>query len=121
MAYFLSDHGMAEFERENYNLRQELKRLQDMYTSGYLTQAQFKDRATSITGELQKMQPSANADAREIISFLNDFPITWGKMTSREQRILLKVMVEAIYFDEQGLVRQMLVNAPFDELLGVAV
>lgn len=27
MAYYLRDHGMAEFERENYNLCQELKRL----------------------------------------------------------------------------------------------
>ncbi|GAP13258.1 site-specific recombinases, DNA invertase Pin homologs [Longilinea arvoryzae] len=120
MAYYLSDHGMAEFERENYNLRQELKRLQDMYTSGFLTQAQFKDRATAITSELQKMQPSANAEVREIIPFLNEFALTWGKMTSREQRILLKVMYEAIYFDEQGTVRPVLVNAPFDKLLGVA-
>ena len=120
MAYFLNDHGMEEFERENYNLRQELKRLQDMYTSGFLTQAQFKDRASVITGELQKMQPSANTETRNIVSFLKEFPITWGKLTSREQRILLKVMVEAIYFDEKGNVRQMLVNAPFDELLGIA-
>jgi hypothetical protein len=41
-------------------------------------------------------------------------------MTSREQRTLLKVMVEAVYFDEQGVVRQMLVNSPFDKLLGIA-
>ena len=119
MAYYLSDHGMVEFERENYNLRQELKRLQDMYTSGFLTQAQFKDRATAITGELQKMQPSANAEAREIMPFLNEFSEAWGKMTSREQRTLLKVTTEAIYFDQQGNVRQILVNAPFDKLLGI--
>ena len=119
MAYFLSDYGMVEFERESYNLRQELKRLQDMYTSGFLTQAQFRDRATAISGELQKMQPSARAGVREIIPFLKDFSMAWGKMTSREQRILLKVMVEAVYFDEQGIMRQMLVNAPFDGLLGV--
>lgn len=120
MAYFLSDHGMEEFERENYNLRQELKRLQDMYTSGFLTQAQFKDRATSITSELHKMQPSAKPEAREILPFLKDFSLIWGKMTSREQRTLLKVMVEAVYYDEQGVVRQMLVNSPFDKLLGIA-
>lgn len=119
MAYFLNDHGMVEFERENYNLRQELNRLQDMYTSGFLTQAQFKDRATTLTSELQKMQPSAKAEAREIIFFLKDFPFIWNKLTSREQRILLKVMVEAIYIDEQGIVRQMLINGPFDKLLGV--
>ncbi len=120
MAYFLSDHGMEEFERENYNLRQELKRLQDMYTSGFLTQAQFKDRALTITGELQKMQPSTKAEVREILPFLKDFSLVWEKMTSREQRTLLKVVVETVYFDEQGMVRQMLVNSPFDKLIGVA-
>lgn len=53
---------------------------------------------------------------REILPFLKDFSLAWEKMTSREQWTLLKGMVEAVYFDEQGMVRQMLVNAPFDEL-----
>jgi hypothetical protein len=119
MAYFLSDNGMADFERESYNLRQELNRLRDMYSSGFLTQAQFRDRATAITSELEVMQPSAKPKAREIVSFLRDFPSTWGKMTSREQRILLKVMFEAMYFDEKGLIRRTLVNSPFDRLLSV--
>lgn len=119
MAYFLSDNGMADFERESYNLRQELNRLKDMYSDGFMTQAQFRDRATAITRELQLMQPSAKPEARNIVSFLRDFPTTWGKMTSREQRILLKVMFEAIYFDEKGNLRQTLTNAPFDSLLNV--
>lgn len=120
MAYFLSDNGMADFERESYNLRQELNRLRDMYSSGFLTQAQFRDRATAITGELEVMQPSAKPKAREIVSFLRDFPSTWGKMTSREQRILLKVMFEAMYFDEKGVLQKMLANSPFDRLLYVS-
>jgi hypothetical protein len=119
MAYFLSDNGMADFERESYNLRQELNRLKDMYSDGFMTQAQFRDRATAITRELQLMQPSAKPEARNIVSFLRDFPTTWGKMTSREQRILLKVMFEAMYFDENGNLRQSLTNAPFDSLLKV--
>jgi DNA invertase Pin-like site-specific DNA recombinase len=119
MAYYLTDNGMADFERESYNLRQELNRLQDMYTSGFLTQAQFKDRATTITRDLQLLKPSSKPEAREIISLLHDFPGTWSKMTPREQRTLVKVMFEAIYFDEKGTLRQTLTNAPFDQLLGV--
>ncbi len=30
MAYYLTDNGMADFERESYNLRQELNRLQEL-------------------------------------------------------------------------------------------
>jgi len=37
MAYYLTDNGMADFEHKSYNLRQELNRIQDMYTSGFLT------------------------------------------------------------------------------------
>ena len=53
MAYYLSDNGMADFERESYNLRQELARFQDMYANGYVTQAQFKERAMTISRDLQ--------------------------------------------------------------------
>jgi DNA invertase Pin-like site-specific DNA recombinase len=119
MAYYLSDNGIADFERGSYNLRQELKRLQELYTDGFLTQAQFKNRALVITQDMDFLRPSAKPESREIVFLLHNFPQTWEKMNSREQRILLKVMFEAIYFDEKGNIRQTLANAPFDQLLGV--
>ena len=117
MAYYLSNNGMADFERESYNLRQELARLQDMYTNGYLTQAQFQERAMTITRDLQNLQPSARSEARAIEPLLRDFPAIWAQMSSGEQRVLLKTMFVALYFDGNAELKQVLTNSPFDQLL----
>ena len=116
-AYYLSDHGMADFERESYNLRQELTRFRDMYTSGYLTQAQFQERAMLITRELQSMQVTAKPEAQVILPLLTDFKSIWSKATSVEQRGLLKKMFVALYFDAEAVLHQALANAPFDQLV----
>lgn len=116
-AYYLSDHGMADFERESYNLRQELSRFRDMYTSGYLTQAQFQERAMLITRELQSMQVTAKPEVQVISPLLADFKSIWSKATSVEQRGLLKKMFVALYFDAEVVLHQALANAPFDQLV----
>lgn len=116
-AYYLSDHGMADFERESYNLRQELSRFRDMYTSGYLTQAQFQERAMLITRELQSMQVTAKPEAQVILPLLADFKSIWSKAASVEQRGLLKKMFVALYFDAEAVLHQALANAPFDQLV----
>lgn len=116
-AYYLSDHGMADFERESYNLRQELTRFRDMYTSGYLTQAQFQERAMVITKELQSMQVIAKPEAQVILPLLGDFWSIWSKATPVEQRGLLKKMFIALYFDGETALCQVLANAPFDRLI----
>lgn len=115
-AYYLSDHGMAEFERESYNLRQELARFRDMYTSGYITQAQFQERAMLITKELQSMKVIAKPEAQQILPLLSDFGSIWSKAKTVEQRGLLKKIFLALYFDGEATIRQALSNSPFDRL-----
>jgi hypothetical protein len=117
MAYYLSNNGMADFERESYNLRQELSRYQDMYANGYVTQAQFKERAMMITKDLQKMKPSARAEAQVIQPLLKDFSTIWSQMTPSEQRAMLKTMFVALYFDGNAELKQVLANSPFDEFM----
>lgn len=116
-AYYLSDHGMADFERESYNLRQELTRFRDMYISGYLTQAQFQERAMLITKELQAMTVTSKPDAQLILPLLADFGSIWSKAKAVEQRGLLKKIFLALYFDGEGTIRQALSNSPFDRFV----
>ena len=115
-AYYLSDHGMADFERESYNLRQELSRFRDMYSSGYLTQALFQERAMLISKELQSLTVSAKPEAQQILPLLADFGSIWAKAKAVEQRGLLKKMFLALYFDGEATIRQALSNSPFDRL-----
>ncbi len=116
-AYYLSDHGLAKFERESYNLRQELTRFRDMYTSGYLTQAQFQERALLITKELQSMKVTAKPEAQQIMSLLADFGSIWSKAKAVEQRGLLRKIFLTLYFDGEATIRQALTNSPFDRLV----
>ena len=116
-AYYLHDNGLAEFERETYNLRKELERLQRLFTSGYLNQAQFEERAMEITRRLREQQPSAQPEIEEISKLLKDFPTLWKLLELHEKKALLKVMFVALYFDQDGKVRKALVNEPFDQLI----
>ena len=116
-AYFLHDNGLAEFERETYNLRKELERLQRLFTSGYLNQAQFEERAVDITCRLKEHQPSAQPEVREIFLLLHDFSSLWKQLHLAEKKGILKVLFLALYFDQDGKIRKKLINSPFDVLV----
>jgi hypothetical protein len=116
-AYFLHDNGLAEFERETYNLRKELERLQRLFTSGYLGHAQFEERAVDITRRLKEHQPSAQIEVKEISPILGDFGSLWNLLNLAEKKALLKVMFVALYFDQVGSIQRFMANSPFDQLL----
>lgn len=42
LAYYLSDHGMSEFELRSHNLRQELSRQRELFKRGHITQAKYE-------------------------------------------------------------------------------
>jgi len=116
-AYFLHDNGMAEFERETYNLRKELDRLQRLFTTGYLNQAQFEERAVDIARRLHEQQPSSKSEVREISHLLGDFFSLWKQLGLAEKKALLKVMFVAIYFDHDGRIKKAMANSPFNLLI----
>lgn len=115
-AYYLHDNGLAEFERETYNLRKELERLQRLFTSGYLNQAQFEERAVDITRRLKEHQPAGQPEVKEVLPMLKYFKSTWKLFSLSEKKALLKVMFVALFFDQEGKIRKVLANTPFDVL-----
>lgn len=115
-AYYLNDNGLAEFERESYNLRKELDRLQRLFTSGYLNQAQFEERAVEITRRMKEHQPSAHQDVKELTPLLQDFGALWNQMALAEKKALLRVMFVALYFDQGGKIKKVVANQPFDRI-----
>jgi len=117
LAYYLSDKGMSEFELSGYNLRQELSRQRELYKRGHITQAEYEQAFLCIDRQLQKLSPSAQPGAREIIPLLNDFPALWQRMTLTERRALLQAMFAGLYFDAQCQLRKVSARSPFDELL----
>ena len=119
MASYLSEDGMAVFERENYNLRQEMYRLQDMYQTGYIDRAEFQARVLRIDQQMAKLRPSAHPAAAEIIPLLKDFPRLWSLLKPEGKRQLLGIMFEGLYFDRHGQLNLAHAHSPFDKLLGL--
>lgn len=118
-AYYLSDDGMAEFERESYNLRQELNRAQALYSNGYISLADFQEKALTIGKSLETYRPTAQPEVREIVELLKDFPKLWAALNTTEKKKLLKVMFLSIYFDPLSNIRLILAHEPFDRLLPI--
>ncbi len=120
MAHYLSDEGMSEFDREGHNLRAALNRYRQLYLGGHIDQAEFDAQALHIGRQLQSLKPSARTEAREILPQLHDFPVLWEQLTNGEKRNLLGTMLQAVYFDSQGRMKEVVAHAPFKELLGLS-
>ena len=120
MAYYLSDHGMADFERDSYNLRQELNRAKELYSNGFINLAQFQEKALRISKDLELLKPTAQPEANALIPLLKDFRQTWEKLSAIERRRLLKVILLAVYFDASSSIRMVLAHSPFDYFLPIA-
>jgi hypothetical protein len=118
-AYFLKDDGLADFERESYNLRRELERLQSLFTDGFISKAKFQEQAIAITSELKRMEVMEQPEVKSILHYLQDFPKIWSLMTNNEKRAILRVVFEAIYFDDQAVIRRISAHSPFDQLLRI--
>ncbi|MBN1372262.1 MAG: hypothetical protein JW987_10015 [Anaerolineaceae bacterium] len=110
---------MAEFERESYNLRQELNRAQALYSNGYISLADFQEKALTIGKSLETYRPTAQPEVREIVELLKDFPKLWAALNTTEQKKLLKVMFLSIYFDPLSNIRLILAHEPFDKLVQI--
>jgi DNA invertase Pin-like site-specific DNA recombinase len=119
MAYYLSDHGMADFERDSYNLRQELNRAKELYTNGFINLAQFQEKALRISKSLEAIKPAAQPEAHAILPSLKDFKGIWRNCTAAERRKLLKVILLAVYFDASSTIQMVLAHNPFDQLLTI--
>lgn len=117
LANYLSDKGISEFELRSYNLRQELIRQRELFKRGHITQAEYEQAFLFIDRQLQKLQPSAQPEAREILPLLKDFPTLWQQMTLTERRAILQTMFAELYFDSQCQLRKSSARSPFDELL----
>jgi len=119
-AYYLSDNGMADFERDSYNLRQEMNRAKELYTNGFINLAQFQEKALRINKNLEALKPAAQPQARSLIPLLKDFKQTWQRLSGSERRRLLKVILLAVYFDASPSIQMVMAHSPFDRLLPLA-
>lgn len=119
MAFYLTDNGLTEFERESYNLRQSLSRYKDLFVQNIITKTEYERQARFILDRLSQLTPTASPDAHEILPLLYDFPATWDMLEPSEKRLLLNTLFAGLYFDHHGNLRHVQAHEPFDLLLNL--
>jgi len=119
LAYIVSDEGLSEYKRKNYNLSTEFKKFKDMYSEGDIDSAEYTAKKMQISTELTNLKPSSNPDLHHIIPVIKDFPALWQMLSQEGKHVLLRVIFERIYFDGNGLIREVRTHAPFDAILNL--
>ena len=70
-----------------------------------------------ISEEELVQKPSAQPEVKEVPPLLRDFKALWKSLKSFEKKALLRVMFVAIYFDQDGKIRKISANKPFEKLV----
>ena len=97
-AYYLSNDGMAEFERAGYGYRQDLKKVQKLYVADQIDQPEFERRTRILQEKLNASLPTAHPDAARILAAYRSFANVWRQLDDGQKRTILDIMFAASLF-----------------------
>ena len=117
VAYALSDAGMGLYASRRHNLEIEMAKLTEQHLMGAIDGAELKNHQLRIAAELSRLTPTVHPNTPEMTQLLKDFSRLWYSMLPREQRALLGIIFDRIYFDGNGQLQEARTHAPFDHLL----
>ena len=118
-AYYLSNDGMAEFERAGYGYRQDLKKVQKLYVADQIAQPEFERRTRILQEKLNASLPTAHPDAARVLGEYRSFAKVWRQLDDGQKRTILDIMFAALYFDHNGKLIRAVAYEPFREAMGL--
>ena len=116
-AYFLSDTGIAEFERAGYQHQQEMQQLADLHKAGHIGLPDLEKRTRVLQDKLNNLKPTAKPEARQMVEKVRPFSVFWHSLDPIEKRKILGTIFAGLYFDRNGRLIRALAYEPFNELL----
>lgn len=118
-AYYVSQDGMAEFERAGYGYRQDLKKVQKLYLADQIDQPEFERRTRILQEKLNASLPTAHPDAARVRAEYRSFANVWRQLDDGQKRTLLDIMFAGLYFDRDGKLIRAVAYEPFREVMGL--
>ncbi len=118
-AYYLSDDGMAEFERAGYSYRQELKQLHRLFEAEQISRPEFERRVRSLQKKLNVLSPPSHPEASRVLDGYRVFGNVWSQLNDGEKRNMLATMFDSLFFDHDGRLVRAVAYEPFRNLLGL--
>ena len=116
-AYYLTNDGMAEFERAGYKYRQELQQFGDLFESGLLSKPDLERRTRILQERLNTLKPALRPEAKNALDNLRPFSGIWQKLLNTEKRLVLASIFAGLFFNREGRLIRVLAYEPFDALL----
>ncbi len=119
LAYFQDPAGLRKMAGVRFNLEQKREKLLDLYYEGHVQKADFDKRMVQLTGQYEQLETSTFPEKSFLQPYLDDFSTLWEVLTRVEQKNLLLLMFEGLFFDCDAHLRWVIARAPFDQLLGL--
>lgn len=119
MAYFQDADGMQKIMGTLYNLERKRRVLIDLRTNGELNAAEFNLKIMQLTCQYDQVEKIEFPEKSLIQPYLKDFSALWEQLRPVEQRALLMIMFDGLFFDRDARLRWVIARAPFDKLLGM--
>ena len=119
LAYFQNLDGMQKITGTLYNLERKRRVLIDLRTNGQLNAAEFNLKMMQLTHQYEQVEKFEFPEKPLIHPYLKDFSMLWEQLRPVEQRALLMIMFDGLFFDRDARLRWVIARAPFDRLLGM--
>lgn len=117
LAYYLGGDGMANYDREKYNLTTMLARYRDLFQLGHIGKVEYESKTTQIARQLKILTPLSKPEAKVVLPLLDDFPSLWQKLTSGEKRSMLNIVFDGLFFDASGKLVKFFAHEPFNRMM----
>lgn len=117
LAYYLGGEGMADYDREKYNLSTLLARYRDLFKLGHIGKADYESKTAQIARQLKILTPLSKPEAQAALPLLKDFPALWRQLASGEQRSMLQIIFAGLFFDAGGKLVQVFAHEPFEAMM----
>ncbi len=118
-AYFLDDDGMAAVDRAGHTFRQELQKLKDLHEAGYISGPELRRKTHLLQNSLKELMPTSKLEGREVLKELRPFGTFWQNLQNGDKHILLGIIFDSLYFNNEGKLICALPHEPFDRLLDI--
>lgn len=119
LAYFQDPAGLRKTTGLRFNLEQKRQKLLGLYYEGHMHKAEFDKRMVQLSSQYEQLETLSFPEKSFLQPYLEDFAALWEVLTVVEQKNLLMLMFEGLFFDRDGHLRWVIARAPFDQLLGL--
>jgi hypothetical protein len=96
-----------------------LQKLKDLHEAGLISGPELRRKTHLLQNSLKELMPTSKLEGREVLKELRPFGTFWQNLQNGDKHILLGIIFDSLYFNNEGKLICALPNEPFDRLLDI--